>query len=174
MSLNVVNNDGTLTMVADNSGIWKGTTAEWTQYEIDHPTEAATVNIKMITDDETGAESDIYSTTETKTNKVWIDGKPIYRKVLATTTTSDNQTVTWSIQDLECVTNISGSLFMLKAGNRLFMNIPYYYGYGNEYYTIYTYVENSQVRIIMNSSDSNYFLAGSKVYCILEYTKTTN
>ena len=25
---------------------------------------------------------DVYSTTETKTNKVWIDGKPIYRKVV--------------------------------------------------------------------------------------------
>lgn len=25
---------------------------------------------------------EIYSTTETKTNKVWIDGKPIYRKVI--------------------------------------------------------------------------------------------
>ena len=24
---------------------------------------------------------DVYSTNETKTNKVWIDGKPIYRKV---------------------------------------------------------------------------------------------
>ena len=58
MSLNVVNNDGTLTMVADNSGIWKGTSAEWTQYEIDHPTEASAVKIKMITDDETGATVD--------------------------------------------------------------------------------------------------------------------
>lgn len=28
------------------------------------------------------AYKDIYSTTETKTNKVWIDGKPIYRKVI--------------------------------------------------------------------------------------------
>lgn len=28
------------------------------------------------------AYKDIYSTTETKTNKVWIDGKPIYRKVV--------------------------------------------------------------------------------------------
>ena len=25
---------------------------------------------------------DVYSTSETKTNKVWIDGKPIYRKVI--------------------------------------------------------------------------------------------
>ena len=25
---------------------------------------------------------DIYSTNETKTNKVWIDGKPIYRKTI--------------------------------------------------------------------------------------------
>lgn len=28
------------------------------------------------------AYKDIYSTTETKTNKVWIDGRPIYRKVI--------------------------------------------------------------------------------------------
>ena len=28
------------------------------------------------------AYKDIYYTTETKTNKVWIDGKPIYRKVI--------------------------------------------------------------------------------------------
>ena len=28
-----------------------------------------------------GKGSDVYSTTETKTNKVWIDGKPIYRTV---------------------------------------------------------------------------------------------
>ena len=26
---------------------------------------------------------DVYSTKEVKTNKVWIDGKPIYRKVIA-------------------------------------------------------------------------------------------
>ena len=32
------------------------------------------------------AYKDIYSTTETKTNKVWIDGKPIYRKVVYDTT----------------------------------------------------------------------------------------
>jgi len=28
------------------------------------------------------AENEVYSTSEVKTNKVWIDGKPIYRKVI--------------------------------------------------------------------------------------------
>lgn len=37
-----------------------------------------------ITDAESGSGSskDIYSTEETKTNKTWIDGKPIYRRVI--------------------------------------------------------------------------------------------
>lgn len=33
---------------------------------------------------------DVYSTSETKTNKVWTDGKPIYRKVISFTTPSTN------------------------------------------------------------------------------------
>lgn len=31
-----------------------------------------------------GSDKDIYSTTETMTNKVWYNGKPLYRKVLVT------------------------------------------------------------------------------------------
>lgn len=33
-------------------------------------------------------DAEVYSTTETKTNKVWIDGKPIYRKVFPGTLSS--------------------------------------------------------------------------------------
>lgn len=38
--------------------------------------------IVNITDDAEGKNIDYYSTNEVKTNKVWIDGKPIYRKVV--------------------------------------------------------------------------------------------
>ena len=39
-------------------------------------------------------EDDVYSTTETMTNKVWIDGKRIYRRTFEFTATADNQHAT--------------------------------------------------------------------------------
>ena len=38
--------------------------------------------------------SDIYSTAEIMTNKIWIDGKPIYRRTFEFTATADNQHAT--------------------------------------------------------------------------------
>lgn len=38
-----------------------------------------------ITDDNMSVDKDVYSTTETQTNKVWINNKPIYRLVIQTT-----------------------------------------------------------------------------------------
>lgn len=58
--------------------VFTGTQAEWDALTTD---KKKTYNIVNITDDDSGANLDYYSTTETKTNKVWIDGKPIYRKV---------------------------------------------------------------------------------------------
>lgn len=34
---------------------------------------------------------DVYSTNETKTNKVWIDGKPIYRKTIFVSSLPNNE-----------------------------------------------------------------------------------
>lgn len=55
-----------------------GTQAEWNALTTEEKKTYGTVNI---TDDESTANFDVYSTVETKTNKVWIDGKPIYRVV---------------------------------------------------------------------------------------------
>jgi hypothetical protein len=52
-----------------------GTQAEWDALTTAEKKTYGTVNI---TDDESTANFDVYSTVETKTNKVWIDGKPIY------------------------------------------------------------------------------------------------
>lgn len=56
-----------------------GTQADWEALTTEEKKTYGTVNI---TDDEDGS-LEYYSTTETKTNKVWINGKPIYRKVIS-------------------------------------------------------------------------------------------
>lgn len=56
-----------------------GTKEEWETLTVE---QKALYGIVNITDDESSVASDVYSTTEVKTNKVWIDGKPIYRKVI--------------------------------------------------------------------------------------------
>lgn len=56
-----------------------GTQADWEALTTEEKKTYGTVNI---TDDENGS-LEYYSTTETKTNKVWINGKPIYRKVIS-------------------------------------------------------------------------------------------
>jgi len=64
---------------ADLQKIFIGTQAEWDALTTDKKLTYKQVNI---TDDDSGANLDYYSTSETKTNKVWIDGKPIYRRVI--------------------------------------------------------------------------------------------
>lgn len=57
--------------------VFQGTLDEWNALT---PAEQAQYDY-LASPDENGY-TDGYSTTETKTNKVWIDGKPIYRKVV--------------------------------------------------------------------------------------------
>lgn len=58
--------------------VFKGTTAEWNALTEE---EKSVYSLRCFTDGSGGEIVDNYSTVETKTNKVWIDGKPIYRKV---------------------------------------------------------------------------------------------
>lgn len=57
--------------------VFHGTTTEWDALTTE---EKIQYGAAAFTDDE-GSDVDVYSTDETLTNKVWIDGKPIYRKV---------------------------------------------------------------------------------------------
>lgn len=71
--------DGSTAIVGEPNKRWVGTQAEWDNLTA---AEKAEFEIVCFTDDNGANGKDIYSTIETKTNKVWIDGKPIYRKVL--------------------------------------------------------------------------------------------
>lgn len=90
---------------------FKGTSAEWSNLT---PAEQAAYEVKYITDDSVVL-NDVYSTTETKTNKVWIDNKPIYRRVITGTYPASSintwtSLVTVDHTSVGTVTSIQGTL----------------------------------------------------------------
>lgn len=120
--------------------------------------------IVNITDDEGGANLDLdyYSTTETKTNKVWIDGKPIYRRVFEINNPADNTTI------ISNVNVISGTILNYRANNQYAVNLAV-----NSEATVqsgvYVFVVNNEVKIYNRGT-----IPATKVVIILEYTKTTD
>lgn len=77
MAVNLIDsNDITISKTGDN--IQLNTSVNMQNVQTQSQTNATDINnLKS---------GEVYSTTEVKTNKVWIDGKPIYRKVLHDTT----------------------------------------------------------------------------------------
>ena len=81
-SNNLVKSGGVWEALKDAGTVFTGTKSEWENLDL---TEQERYEVVCITDDEESGIVDEYSTTETKTNKVWVDGKPIYRKTFITT-----------------------------------------------------------------------------------------
>lgn len=106
---------------------------------------------------------DVYSTEEIKTNKVWIDGKPIYRKVINIGNVSKSEVQTSvNVSNLNKVIHISGGGYM-SNGNYLewsFSNI-------NGFVSCYFQAANNKL-----ISYAQYELFNS--FAIIEYTKTTD
>lgn len=103
-------------------------------------------------------QKDYYSTSEIKTNKVWIDNKPIYRKVLTFTT---NTSTGWSNQ-AHGITGINyvinQSMVILHSGN------------------LYQCPNDVCIEIYTNGTNFAYYLnsatlGGKEAFAILEYTK---
>ena len=76
---NDFNNDSGNVSLSVSQRTFTGTQADWEALTTE---EKKTYGIVNITDDGNGS-LEYYNATETKTNKVWIDGKPIYRKVIS-------------------------------------------------------------------------------------------
>jgi len=105
----------------------------------------------------------IYSTNETKTNKLWIDNKPIYRKVIDnfTVNLSDGQqTINHNISNFKNLTDLKT---YVKYGNVAFDLLSSGY---------IVRVSNSQIQI--NLMSQGIGLNGYTGYIIMEYTKTTD
>lgn len=111
-----------------------GTQAEWDVLTTAEKKTYGTVNIT----DDSDSTPEYYSTTETKTNKVWIDGKPIYRRVftglnvnlqdawtsLGISTTDIDTLVSYTALANDSNTNyydgIAGTLTLMRNGQQLY------------------------------------------------------
>lgn len=101
-----------------------------------------------------------YSTSEIKTGKKWIDGKPIYRKCF------DNLTgvnLNVSLPNVDRV--IHFELFDKRANQCIF---PSYSDNGR--ITPFADWYNGNIRMLQNDGT----FSSSSGYCIIEYTKTTD
>lgn len=110
---------------------------------------------------------DYYSTTETRTNKVWIDNKPIYRKVFEETVTSRSYEINTNISNMNTLINLSAVYIMSSEVH----TIPYSASTNTNYYKNIKYNISTGVITIQfgNSVELN-----KTAYVVLEYTKTTD
>lgn len=167
MSVNKVNKTtGELITLANGTRMWIGT-----QSAHDAAVAAGTMPnncMVCITDDAAGDDAWKYSTEETNTGKTWIDGKPIYRKVIDVGILPDTATkeVAHGISNLERVVQLYGTF--INSPNK-WAPIPWVStgGTGNN---ISCEVNSTYVRVVTGVNRSVDY----SCYVVIEYTKTTD
>lgn len=108
---------------------------------------------------------EIYSTAEVKTNKVWIDGKPIYRRIYQKTSTAATENIDIDDWNVDFVCLFVPLLY--DSTNRQFDTN--YYVNSNDYLRALTRLYNSKFTITVQRGNAN-----SKVLTIImEYTKSS-
>ena len=111
-----------------------------------------------------------YSTNEIKTNKVWVDGKPIYRKVLnipkSSIAGSGNQTYSHGISNVDEWAEVKGKVY---RGNGVANDIPWVTS--ATWTTQFNDFTSANIGVSLGS-DIYSNATGMKI--ILEYTKTTD
>lgn len=136
--------------------------------EPDEPTEDTKLIFESIDLDAQYTEAEYYSTEEVKTNKVWIDGKPIYRKCFQTTSTANINT------GIENDTIIKMDCLVKQTGSNNWRNIPWLFvmnnNIGDNAWAGGFYYTAGQIRFQAGS----YLADVDKVVLIMEYTKTTD
>lgn len=120
----------------------------------------------IITNEIDSKVEDVYSTSEVKTNKVWIDDKPIYRKIVPIT---DNGTYnesgkrfTWTNSNINNLSQVTDLFCVINYSNRALTSSS------NEVDIYYLTDKRLQFAVSTN------YTAGSSGYVIIEYTKTTD
>lgn len=130
------------------------------------PLSASNLNTMQDNIEEAINVSDIYSTDEIVIGK-WINGKPIYRKVIATGNLTNNsaKNIPHGIDNVEQITQVTGFVNY----NTTVLPLPYNNSFGNISYGIAIHATTSLITIYSYSDFST-----STGYIILEYTKTTD
>lgn len=102
-----------------------------------------------------------YSTEEIKTSKKWIDGKPIYRKIISGKITESAQNINHQIKNIDSYVKIEP---YMVTDTLLYPS----FSTGNYYFTIFA---ASKTQLILQTIDG-YINSNYRV--TLEYTKTTD
>ena len=102
-----------------------------------------------------------YSTKEIKTSKKWIDGKPIYRKIIFGKITETAQNINHQIENIDSYVKLEP---YMVPNTQIFPS----FNTGNYYFTIFA---SSKTQLILQTIqgyiNNNYRVT-------LEYTKTTD
>ena len=141
----------------------------------------------FIVKDEEARQALVYSTSETPTGKTWIDGKPIYRKVIQFGPAFDNSSdleksvthgITW-----DTITKMEGFFRAATTGSGYhnIRNVPVIYnnvrlhepgGEDDPFYATNNFlVTMSETTIHTSRMDTGGLATQSDVYFIIEYTK---
>jgi hypothetical protein len=156
--------NGFTNILEADTNIFCGNMNQWNNLSADQKNEYTGAAIE---EDTLSGAFDIYSETETRTNKIWIDGKPIYRKVFYRDSLPNNAEAYWSapIANIGLVTDIYG----ISYSGDLTHPLPYsnpdstlcigiLYDYDYQHITVRTGTDRSAY----------------EGYITVEYTKTTD
>ena len=115
-------------------------------------------------------DGEAFSTTEVKTNKKWVNGKPIYRKAFYVSSfpNATNSWISSGVSNLETVVELRG--FASNGNEQVFLSSAYSTTVID--CLVYDYVfsgHNQSIRIHTLSNRSSY-----SGYVWIEYTKTTD
>ena len=140
----------------------------------------AVVDTRNITDKTTNAysariidEMNIYSTEEIFTGKYWINGKPIYRKVIdlgGIPATAIIKKVDLNIPNLDMITDFNGIAY--RPDTKAYMHLPQVNNETGQT-GLSVGVSATEQKVIMYSGVTN-FSTYTQAYLTLEYTKTTD
>ena len=113
---------------------------------------------------------DIYYTSEVKTNKKWIDNKPIYRKVITANSLPNNSTMSLSHGISSLGTIVDQKLRWYDTTDKRWFN---YYRYDSTSVMVRTGgITPTSVELV--ALGVNWSSRTSNVSITLEYTKTTD
>ena len=110
-----------------------------------------------------------YSTTEVDTWKTWVDGKPVYRKVIdfGALPNATLKSLALNLTNHENI--ISVSWFAKAPGGVFYLPLPYS-SYSNIIWNVDVYITNGTLEIRTWVDKTNY----TETYLFIEYTKTTD
>lgn len=118
-----------------------------------------------------GGELPAYDTSETLTTNRWIDGKPLYRKVVTGTASADDFNVASGVTGYEYISIVHHSV--KTTSGRIYSASGSYFNSGSSEGRLYFNTTNDEIMFMFGSS-ANSTISGQTYYVVLEYTKTAD